>query len=501
LLLLLGVPSSPAIAARGHTADVQYELGARALRRHQAEKAVQHLERAVELAPEDAASLGLYARALLLTEQTEEAVAVLQRLREVDNSAPDLDLMLGMARYRFKEWPRARDHLEKAKRKDPGSGRTHLLLGVVYQELGESERAEAELREAAVVDPTLEVPVAYRLALVARDQNRPDEAQELLEAVLTEVPGTLLAESAALHLRRLRRGEAGRWQGYASIGFAYDTNVNLAGGDDSFGISGETDYRGEFEAGIEGTALEMGPLRLRVGYDGGLSAQRDEQHLDIEESEVWALASYQVTERTGLDLRSGLGYVWADWDSFRRTISIEPAVRIVPHPTLFTRLFYRYEDRGFFEDLDNPAFAPLDRDGQVQVVGIEQTWVLPRLPLVARSFARVSLQYRDEDVDGTEYDSDGPIYIASLGLGLPYDLFFMVEGWHERRKFDNPSILEVSQLGDRSDSITQIRFWMRRRISEQLFASVGWRYVHWSSNTPTYDYDRHVADFRFTYRY
>jgi Flp pilus assembly protein TadD len=277
-LLLSG--ASPAVEAeRSYAADLAYELGARALRQGDAETAVTKLGRAVELAPHDPNAYGLYARALLLAGRPAEAADVLQRLRELDPAAPDLDLMLGLALLRMGEWSGARDHLEAAREADPQNGRVRLFLGVAYQELGETELAERELEEAVALEPTLKSQVTYRRALLAlRETDDDQDARRLLEQVLTEVPGSMLADSAAMHLRAMELGEVRSWEVYGSIGYAYDTNVNLGGAGDNFPTSGETDYRGEIEVGINGIVYERGPMRLRLGYQGDLSAHRTSLH-------------------------------------------------------------------------------------------------------------------------------------------------------------------------------------------------------------------------------
>ncbi len=172
LLLLLASTSASAAAPRSHEADLYYERGAHALRKGEAEAAVEYLGRAIELVPDDPDALALYARALLLLGRPDQAVEALEDLRYIAPSAPDLELMLGLARSRLGQWRAARDHLEVAREREPQSSRVHLFLGIAYQELGQNEAAERELREAFALDPALELPRAYRLALLALRENR-----------------------------------------------------------------------------------------------------------------------------------------------------------------------------------------------------------------------------------------------------------------------------------------------------------------------------------------
>jgi hypothetical protein len=144
----------------------------------------------------------------------------------------------------------------------------------------------------------------------------------------------------------------------------------------------------------------------------------------------------------------------------------------------------------------------LDRDGKVRTLGIEQYWILPDFRGWGRGFARVSARYRDEDSHGQDFDSHGPIWVATLGLPLPAQLFLTLDGWFEQRHFDHPSLFELQPgEGDRDDNITRFRILLRWALNEQLSATAGWRYTHWSSSVGLYDFDRAVSDLRFTYRY
>ncbi len=500
LTALLGSPSASAAAQRGYQADLHYERGAHALRTGDPDAAVEDLARAVELVPDDPDALGLYARALLLVERPDEAAEVLEDLRQLEPSAPDLELLLGLARSRLGQWEVARDHLEVALQRDPANSRIHLFLGIAYQELDQDEAAERELGKAFELDPALELPRAYRLALLALRENQTDEARRLFNEVLTRLPGSPLANSAATYLLLMDEGEARRWRAWATAGTGWDTNVNLFGdlGGASL-ISRESDAFANLDAGIEGVVWERDRMRLWLGYRGDLIAYRHESDLDIEASEGWALFSYDLADRFSLDLRSELNYVWVDWESFRRSIEVEPALRFFVRDDLYGRVFYRYADRSFFTELADPD-GTFDRDGTVQVMGIDQYWSPPDFRGWGRGYLRAGLRYRYEDVDGKEYDSDGPIAVLTLGLALPYDSFLTLDGWYEERKFDHPSKFEPAR-GDRDDTISRIRVLLRRQLTRRLEVTAGWLYTHWSSNGGLYDFDRAVTDLRLTYRY
>lgn len=495
-LALLIATDAGAAEERSPAGEVAYERGAHALRLGDAEKAVIELARAVAENPDDPEALNLYARALLLAERPAKAVEVLEHLRGLEPESPDLEFLMGLAFFRLEDWPRAREHLTLARDVDPRNARARLLLGIAHQVLEEDEAAEAELRQAATLDPSLNAQVAYRLGLIAMGRREVAEARRLFEQTITEAPDSPLANTAASRIRALGGGDVRPWSAYVASGAQYDTNVNLGGGGDTFVVSSESDYAALFEGGASARVLERDRFDLRVGYRGYLLAHRDVKDLDVEANRGWVTAGYVFSDSVRGRMTYELDWAWADFESFYRTQAIEPAVEWIPYPMVLVRALYRYADRAFFREDVDPA---LDRDGHVQTLGADLYWRLPELVPWGESFARLGLLYRSEDPQGDEYESRGPAAIASLTVALPSESLLTLEGWFERRSFDNPSIFEAG--GDRSDRITQLRLLLRRALGPHLWLDAEYRFVHWGSNVETYDFDRHLYQMRLGYTF
>ncbi len=510
LVLILLLSGTPALAERGYEADVHYEKGAHALRLGNSSEAVAELAEALELEPKDPAALDLYARALLLAGQPDQAIPILDRLRAVDPDAPDLQLMYGLVYVRLERWADARNHLEQARAADPDNGRVRLFLGVAYAKLDQPEDAEREYQEAIRLDPALRAQVSYRRGLLAISQGRPEhESRAYFEQVVKEVPGSVLADSASGHLRGADGSARRRWSAWLSTAYQYDTNPSLAGATDIFlpgTVDSDNDYLGLAELGIDAVALDMSPFLLRVGYRGGMQLHRNEKDLDIEENHVWALGSYALAEDLSLELRTTLEHYWTDWDGWRRTLSAEPAVNYVLRDDIFLRAFFRYENRGFFVAVPATPANPgtLNRDGRLQTWGADQYWTLPDLfgwaNRAGATYLRTGVRYRSEQTRGDEFDSHGPSMIGTFATGLPYDAHLTTEVWYERRRFSHPSIFELAE-GDRKDHITQVRVTLARPVSDRMSLSAGYYYTHWRSNVGVYDFDRNVYELRMTYYY
>lgn len=494
--LFLHFACGAALAAqRSPVADAHYERGAHALRTGDAEAAVLELARAVAEAPDDVESLELYARALVLAGRFAKGVEVCERLRELEPASPEVPFLMGVALYRLEEWDRARLQLERVREIDPRNARARLLLGIVYERLAQLDAAERELREAATLDPALQGQVAYRLGVLASGARQRKEALRQFEEVIAQLPGSPLADSASARIRALRGAGEGPWTAYASAGALYDTNVTLAGQGSVFEISGENDYGAIFETGAATRALDTERFDLRVGARGFLTAYRDETDLSVESGLGWLEASYVFSDAARLEVLSESDYAWTDFDSFRRMFALEPAVRLAPSEAVLVRLFYRWEDRDFFTDEADPE---LDRDGKVVMPGADLYWLLPETGF-GRNVARLGLRYRSEDSSGEEYESRGPLGLATLTVALPAELSLTLEGSYEHRRFSHPSIFELG--GDRSDRITRLRLVLERPLSERVWLEGQYAFTHWGSNVDTYDFDRNLYLVRVGYRY
>jgi hypothetical protein len=473
-----------------------YEIGAHALRTGNGARAVEYLERAYVAAPDNAVVLGLYARALLMTDRPAEAVDILDRLRRIDPQAEDVDLLAGLARYRQGEWAQAVQRLMRARDLNPRSSRAHLFLAAAYQELGAYDQAEAALAEAERIDPALEIIVRYRRALAAARQGRVREASTLLEVVKSRLGDSTMGTAAGAQLELLREQDTTSFTTYAALGFELDSNNNLAGGASSFAISSEKDVRTIFQAGMQGFLYQGDTMVIRGGVEGYLSAQRDLKRLDIQSPSAFLRGSFALADNMTLDLGYELEYTWADMDSFVRTQTVSPALRIRYGRNWATRLSFEQQRRGFFLDTFDPA---LDRDGDVTLTGVEQLYYVEA---GGGGLVRTGIFYRRENSSGNSFDSRGPFGIASLTLSTKGGLSFLVEGTYEVRRHSNPDTFEPSVfVGNRTDRITSGRVSVRYPLTDVLSLQADYQLRHAGSNTPVFDYDRRVAGLRLLYLY
>lgn len=113
--------------------------------------AEQEFELALELNPSSADACDYYGRMLLALERNDEALAMLNRARELDPLAHPLDVATGALRAgQYDEAVRAASAVIKL---DPHHARAHATLGWAYVKSGMTARGLGELEQAVALSP------------------------------------------------------------------------------------------------------------------------------------------------------------------------------------------------------------------------------------------------------------------------------------------------------------------------------------------------------------
>ncbi len=498
-VLALAAPAVADVATDPQT-NILYERGAHALRTGQVDDAVDYLGRALDRSPDDPRVLQLYARALLEAGRPDEAAAIAERLRNLDPDDADALFLAALSEYRQGNWQAARDYLERARDLRPADPRVRLFLGRAYQELGADTNAERELMEASRLDDDYAGPAAYRLGILKLARNELEEAREFFEEVKAIDPGSELARSAEQYLELLRRQRPRWYSVYLRTAFEYDTNINLAGGNnDLIEISEEDGVRGTAELGLSARLIRTERFQLRAGTTLYKSYHSCCHDFDIEQVRPWALASVKITNWLSADTRGAFENVSTDFNRFRDHWEFQQSLRFTPLPGWLTRLSFRYSERNFrFSTTEGR-----DRDGRLFEPSIDQYFPIPHPFEWGNMFFRLGALYRFEDSQGREFDSEGLRGLLTFGASLPWSVFMLLDASHERRHYDVPSSFELARdpsASRRLDRITRARVIFRRPIGEHWTVETYYRFHRWDTDVEEFDFKRHVIGVAATFR-
>ena len=500
LVMLLGLVSGTPAGAQTDPAgligpaDAHYQRAARDLRAGDAEAALVELDQAVQVAPDSARVLRLYARALALAGQSTRLNEVLAKLEAIEPLGSVFQYELALASFRAADFAAARDRLGSAASSSPEPGRAYLYLGAAHQELGEFDAAEAAFAQAAFLDPSLAGAVAYRRGVLALQRGLYAQATREFEIVLARLPGGRLAESAQSYIDEIERLGPQRWEVFARTGLGYDSNINLADSN-TFESSGEKGWRvlaaagGVYQFGDDELSLQVGQTFYGHFYT-------EDGQFDQQSSLTWAWGQMQITENLEADLRYGFEFAWADWKDYRSSHNVEPGVTWQLSQRLAARASFRFEDRTYF--FAQPA--PFDRTGDVEYAGVDLFWVLPETVPGFENWLRVGYRYRDEDSTGNQFDSTGNQPIFTLAVALPWEVQSVLDLRVEWRDYAVASVYQPT-VGPRRDRIAILRAGLERTLWDRVSAEVAYRYTDRDSNVAFFVYDRHEISLMATYRY
>ena len=188
-------------SAQAADADAHISLGRRFKASGALDKAHQHFERALALAPQSASALYYGGNVRMDAGRWEEAVACYRKALALKPDFPDAFINLGIAQHCCGRLDEALASYRQALSLDPGIADAHFNLGNAHIERGEADQARACYETALQLAPDF-AAAAANLGNVMLRQGRPQEAVALFHRALALEPGmseTLNSLGMALH--------------------------------------------------------------------------------------------------------------------------------------------------------------------------------------------------------------------------------------------------------------------------------------------------------------
>ena len=141
--------------------------------------------------------------------------------------APRLDYELGWAAVATGRWEKAAKSLEKYLAAKPGQAKAMEFLGRAYLGLGQLEKAEANLKRAMELDPSLKETVLYHLTYVYQRQAKRSDAQDAANQLIEGSPDSRIGSNLKNAIQRaaVSRRQQKPWSAYASGSVGNNDNV------------------------------------------------------------------------------------------------------------------------------------------------------------------------------------------------------------------------------------------------------------------------------------
>ena len=485
------------------------------------------------LAPDDDARAALVeGRCALRLGRYQAAIPALEDARRLDPELRGVSIDLAMAQYHAGHIGAAEEALDDAEDEMPDDARVSLYRGLVLLEGAKAAEAATAFERAGQLDKDLD-PVASYYAGVAWEQERNRErAAEALQRVKKQSPDSPWAEQADLALNRLDQPYLKHYWAKAILGMDYDSNVVLRGVGLPLPleISDEADGRGywSLDTGWEMLKNPSWSVGLIPAYQG--SAHVTLSQFDIQYPNLSLWVDRRVDEVSFVRLRPYGGYAWRDGQSYLGVFGGELSYSRSFGGAGTGRAFFDIARNDYkFDILGDPTLAfvtsgavtwpgltPAEagainadliddrkRDGYGYNGGYEHT-----LPLNTDSPRETTLR---AGLSGGHYESRGTEYIHDSVMlwlrgrqELVWDVTLDLLGSYAYEPYEYPStfqsvdVLALRAVGvrggpNRVDHIWNVRMIFERPITENVKASLRWRYNDNDSNTDTYNFDRHIV--------
>jgi len=326
----------------------------------------------------------------------------------------------------------------------------------------------------------------YYLGLAERRAGRTAQAEKHLAEAARRAPSSAAGREASALLER-KRGPGKPWTVYGSAGFQYDSNVVLAGED--VGISGEDDGLAVLGAGAAYAPRLTENFGLSVGYEFFQSLHFDLHEFDLQDHrpEIRFLAHWNAF-RFGLLTR--YDFYLRDGSTFLQEATGSPWVAIDEGGIGRLETYYRVRLRDFLDS----DFAL--RDSVNQATGIRQVFYLgapERFLAAGYQFDREDPNHNTDDANRFAYD--GHEVNFALGWAFPFGASAELDYAYRREQYPENSLFTPADPREqgRRDKVHELAFVARQPIRDYVRIVAGYFGTFNGSNSPTFDYERHIV--------
>lgn len=192
----------PLLKGRETDARLFAQLGAAHMQLREFDKAMDYLNRAAILDPTNPDIKSQQASGHLARGETARALVELEQASRLTESVGQADLALVVLNLRRKDFDEALQAIAALEKKLPNNPVTHNLRAVALLGKGDRINARVAFRQALGIDPTFHA-AAINLARMDMEDNKPEDARRVFEAVLAKDRTNLQAMLALADLARV----------------------------------------------------------------------------------------------------------------------------------------------------------------------------------------------------------------------------------------------------------------------------------------------------------
>lgn len=463
--------------------------------------AIERLEDAIELYPEDPDLLYTLARKLAGKGRAAEAARTLRGfMARWPDRRPNARVEVARSMIEAGNSKTALGLLDQELTSNPKSAVARFYRGIAFRSEGRILESNREFAFAARLAPSLRAESLLAQALGLFELGKESEAVDLLRHIIEIDPTSESAIRARLMLRQRKDTRLQRaWRLDAYAGFEWDDNVLLeSAANESVGTDQE-DFRGVWGLGATLRALTTEKASLTLGYRFDQSVHDDLGRFDLLTNSGFASGSLLLPTNLIFRLDALVWNTQRDGHDELTAGSIRPNLILsLGSDWGLIRVFGQYE---VFEYTQGPGIESWERDGFSFGGGLEHFLPLP----FEGSYVSTSVSYQQNltqaDTSGAsdsfdgDYDYDSARLRVRARLMLPAEIRAGFEAGYTNDRYHNINFLNAfstSRLRKRKDDIATARIQLSREIVAHAEFELYWRGTWRMSNIPFFDYQQHV---------
>jgi tetratricopeptide (TPR) repeat protein len=416
------------------------------------------------------------------------AIGQLQRAAFLRDDHPDLAFETGWSRLGIGDFAGAVQQLEAYERAHPGRGQTNEFLGRAYLGLGQFDKAQAALQEAAARDPALKPTVLLYLAQLEQRRGNRDAVRIDLQRLLDEAPEAPLSRTLREQLARAAPAQAKPWHLTVSAGAGYNSNVVALGN----GVALPTDISGRRSAFVQSTldagyGFTLSPDDvLTVGYGLNALIYPDIRAFDLLDQ----VAHVDVRHAFRRDLygtfRVSDEYTLVGGASFRNQVDLRPAIAYRATDCLALEAAYD----AALADYYFPTAAVQNRDGDGHTLSLTAYFA----PVGSELRAQLGAFYAFNNAKGTDFVYQSSGILAGVGYPLGAKISGEVVFTWSHDAYSNANSLAGAGFAfKRSDDVAHLTAQLTRPVVSGLSVYARYEYVNDSSNIGFFDFHQHAV--------
>lgn len=420
------VAGLPGLARAAGEADVYVARGVLEYDEKNFTQALEDFKRARQLDPEATEPLYYLGLTYIALEDYGQAVVTLEEARQKDPKNLDVAYQLGVAYFGQDQLDRALPHFLAVSDVEPDRENLGYYLGYIYFQRGDYLTASGYFRRNVSTDPNYQQLAQYYAGLTNQYLGLREEAAAQVSEIIRTRPDSPLASAARrfLEATATARREERRFHFEVRVNRQYDDNVRVSPTTDVTGgllfppgtrnaspgilLYGKADYTFLRTDRYEGTAT--------FSYLHILNDSLNQ--FNVQDLLAGGNLVYKRVV-SGMPFFAGVqytyDYLFLDYRGFVQRHNVSPYMSLIESPMFLTTVFYRYQNKDFFNFQRIAATPEENRDGFNNLVGFLQFLRFE----ADRHYIKAGYQYDNEQTAGSNYSYWGHKGVAGLQYTFP----------------------------------------------------------------------------------